>query len=339
MKMSAHQLNTKMGSLRRALVAILVPLPSIVFYLTFLQHYNTFKSSSTTANATTLHAIWIWCFDHPLLLAIFLFFMNVDVLFWIISLIQSSHWMIDLYWTVLPVMLVNYFATHPHSKFNALRSIVMMSLTYTWSIRLSHSYFRRERWQCGAREDWRFTSMRKQYGKRWWWLSFFAVYISQQVLMMGVCLPMYAVHSVDKPWNMWDTTATIICVCGIICAYFADTQLHKFLSKNDELKEHGKPSEAILDKGLWRYSRHPNYFGEQVWWWGLVVFGWNVGYGWTLIGSLMNSLCLAYVTGLVEQRMLKHEYRSNAYQRYQKTTSVWIPWFKLSDEGEKDKNT
>ncbi|KAF5177487.1 Translocase of chloroplast [Thalictrum thalictroides] len=250
--------------------------------------------------------------------------------------------MIDLYWTVLPVMLVNYFATHPQSKFNAMRSMVMISLTWTWSIRLSHSYLRRERWQCGAREDWRFTSMRKQYGKRWWWLSFFAVYISQQVLMMGVCLPMYAVHSVDKPWNMWDTSATLICVCGIICAYFADTQLHEFLSKNDELKEQGNlQSDPILDKGLWWYSRHPNYFGEQVWWWGLVVFGWNVGYGWTLIGSVMNSMCLAYVTGLVEQRMLKHEYRSNAYKRYQKTTSVWIPWFKFSYsyEGETDKNT
>ncbi|KAF9610868.1 hypothetical protein IFM89_025330, partial [Coptis chinensis] len=206
-------------------------------------------------------------------------------------------------------------------------------------IRLSHSYFWREMWQWGAREDWQFTDMREQYGKRWWWVSFFAVYIAQQVLMMGVCLPMYAIHSVEKPWNTWDTIATIICSCGIALAYFADTQLHEFVSRNIILKEQGKPAEIVLKKGLWQYSRHPNYFGEQLWWWGLAVFGWNVGYGWTFIGSLVNSLCLAYVTGLVEQRMLQHDLRANEYIAYQKTTSVWIPWFKLSFKGEKVKNT
>ncbi|KAF9601898.1 hypothetical protein IFM89_023962 [Coptis chinensis] len=157
--------------------------------------------------------------------------------------------------------------------------------------------------------------------------------------MMGVCLPMYAIHSVEKPWNTWDTIATIICSCGITLAYFADTQLHAFVSRNIILKEQGKPAEIVLKKGLWQYSRHPNYFGEQLWWWGLAVFGWNVGYGWTFIGSLVNSLCLAYVTGLVEQRMLQHDLRANEYIAYQKTTSVWIPWFKLSFKGEKVKNT
>lgn len=91
--------------------------------------------------------------------------------------------MIDLYWTVLPVMLVNYYASHPLSQYNVRRSLVVISLVYIWSVRLSHSYFRRERWQWGAREDWRFTSMRKQYGKNWWWVSFFAVYVSQQVIL------------------------------------------------------------------------------------------------------------------------------------------------------------
>ncbi|KAF9600895.1 hypothetical protein IFM89_013802 [Coptis chinensis] len=235
--------------------AILVPLPSIAFYLVFLHHFNI--SKSTTAKATygstgvdgTLHVLWTCSFNHPHLLAVLLFFINVDILFWLISLIQSSHW----------------------------------------------------------------------------------------VLMMGVCLPMYAIHSVEKPWNTWDTIATIICSCGIALAYFADTQLHEFVSRNIILKEQGKPTEIVLKKGLWQY--HHNYFGEQLWWWGLAVFGWNVGYGWTFIGSLVNSLCLAYVVGLVEQRMLQHDLRANEYIAYQKTTSVWIPWFKLSFKGENVKNT
>lgn len=145
------------------------------------------------------------------------------------------------------------------------------------------------------------------------------------------------IHSVNVPLNIWDFVAVIVCICGIVVAYFADTQLHEFVSRNNEFKEAGKPVVANLDEGLWRYSRHPNYFGEQLWWWGLVVFAWNLGQGWTFVGSFVNTLCLGYVTTLVEKRMLKQEFRAEAYRQYQKTTSVWIPWRKSSPTGGKDK--
>lgn len=91
--------------------------------------------------------------------------------------------MIDLYWTVIPVMLVHYYGSHPLADYNRWRSTIAISLTWVWSLRLSHNYFRRENWQWGAREDWRFTDMSSQYGKHWWWVSFFAVYLSQQVVL------------------------------------------------------------------------------------------------------------------------------------------------------------
>ncbi|PIA40875.1 hypothetical protein AQUCO_02400140v1 [Aquilegia coerulea] len=309
-------------NLKNAILAILIPLPSITFYLTFL-HYNNNNYSSS---------LWIWCSHNPFLLANLLFFININLFFWIIGLLQSCHWMIDLYWTVIPVMLSHYYATHPFAKHNLWRSNVVILLTWLWSIRLTHSYFRREKWQWGEREDWRFNEMRIQYGKHWWWISFFLVYVSQQVLLMGICLPIYAVNSIDKAWNSWDSIATFVCLIGIAVAYFADTQLHEFVSKNKIFKELGVDIVPNLDSGLWRYSRHPNYFGEQLWWWGLVIFGWNIGHGWTLIGSFINSMCFAYVTVLVEQRMLKQEFRTKSYRLYQKSTSVWIPWFKLSQK-------
>ncbi|KAL5792102.1 hypothetical protein ACOSP7_000696 [Xanthoceras sorbifolium] len=318
-------------NLKNAVITLLAPVPSILFYLQFLNHHH--------QSHTTNGPFWSWCYHHPLLLANVLFFFNVNVLFWIISHIQNSHWMIDLYWTVIPVMLVHYYATHPLSQYNHWRSKIVMVLTWVWSLRLSHNYMRREKWQWGAREDWRFTDMRSQYGKHWWWVSFFTIYLAQQVFLFGVCLPLYAVHLVDKPLNMWDFVAVVICLCGIVVAYFADTQLHQFVTRNNKLKELGKPVELNLDRGLWFYSRHPNYFGEQLWWWGLVIFARNLEQGWTFVGSLINSLCLAYVTILVERRMLKQEYRAEAYKLYQKTTSVWIPWFKSSAVAEKEKST
>ncbi|KAJ0807458.1 hypothetical protein HanOQP8_Chr00c034g0729801 [Helianthus annuus] len=101
----------------------------------------------------------------------------------------------------------------------------------TSSNRLTHSYFRREKRQWGAREDWRFTCLAQQYSKNWWWISFFAIYLNQQVFLIGVCLPMYIVHSINSPWNILDTAAVTVCLPGI-----ADMQLHSFVSQNEKLK-------------------------------------------------------------------------------------------------------
>ena len=159
-----------------------------------------------------------------------------------------------------------------------------------------------------------------------------------QIFLMGISLPFYIIHTVEAPLRIWDFAAISVCLTGIIIAYYADTQLHEFVTENAELKARGKPVVPTLEKGLWMYSRHPNYFGEQLWWWGVGVFAWSLGHGWTFIGALVNTLCLAYVTTLVEERMLKQPFRSEAYQKYQKTTSVWIPWFKSSSlEETKDK--
>ncbi|WJX80475.1 hypothetical protein P8452_63469 [Trifolium repens] len=297
------------------MLAFLAPLPSILLYLLFI-NYSIFTC-------------------HPLLLVNILFFFNVNVLFWLIAQIQSSHWMIDPYWTVIPVMLVHYYSSHPLAHYNCWRSRIVILLTWVWSIRLFHNYFRRENWQWGAREDWRFTDMSQQYGKHWWWASFFSIYLPHQLLLIGLSLPLYVIHSVSHPFNIWDLVAVLVCLSGILLAYFADTQLYNFVINN-------KKKDMVLESGLWYYSRHPNYLGEQLWWWGLVVFAWNLGHGWTFIGPLANTMCLGYVTKLVEQRMLKQENRAEAYRMYQTKTSVWIPCFKFNSSSNlrlKNKNS
>ncbi|CAN4114023.1 unnamed protein product [Withania somnifera] len=244
--------------------------------------------------------------------------------------------MIGLYWMVIPVMLLHFYANHPMAQYNQLRSWIVTILTWIWSIRMIHSYFRRENWELGVKQDWRYTDMSHQYGKNWWWISFFAIYISQQVLQMGICLPLYVVHSVDKPCNFFDFIATVICISGVTIAFYADTQLHNFISTNKKLKQLGQHMVPILDKGLWCYSRHPNYLGEQLWWWGLALFAWSLSQNWIIIGALINSLCLGYVTMLVENKMVRESYRSDAYILYQKKTSVWIPWFKFYEKDKKN---
>ncbi|XP_047323346.1 uncharacterized protein C594.04c [Impatiens glandulifera] len=310
--------------MKNAIVSILVLFPSILFYLSFLRHHN----AATLAGDGSLSPFWSWCVDHPVLLTNLIFFFNVDILFWIIGLVRSNHSMISLYWSIIPVLLSHYYATHPlgMGSYNLLRSRVVTVLTWIWSIRILHNYLRKSSEQLGAREDWRFTDMGHQYGSSWWWASFFSIYVSQQVLLLGTCMPLYVVHSIDKPLNLWDFAAVTICIFGIVMAYVADTELHQFMAKNRSLKNEGKPVVPVLDKGLWGYSRHPNYLGEQIWWYGLALFAVGLGFGLkAFIGPILNSLCLAYVTMLVEDRMVKQEHRAEAYSLYKKRTPVWIP--------------
>ena len=96
------------------------------------------------------------------------------------------------------------------------------------------------------------------------WLECFSYgvcFLSLQMFLIALSLPLYAVHTVNQPLNMWDLVATVVCLCGIVIAYFADTQLYEFVSRNNKLKGLGKPVVFVLDSGLWYYCRHPNYFG------------------------------------------------------------------------------
>lgn len=80
-----------------------------------------------------------------------------------------------------------------------------------------------------------------------------------------------------------------------------------------------------LGAGLWQFSRHPNYFFEQLFWWALGLFGASLGAPWVLLGPLFNTACMIQVTKLTEERMLRRPERADMYQEYMRRTSVWVP--------------
>ena len=145
---------------------------------------------------------------------------------------------------------------------------------------------------------------------------------------MGITLPFWAVYSSRAPFGLLDILACVLCLSGIALAYFADTQLYEFVSENERLVFEKKKPKLLLDTGLWRYSRHPNHFAEQLFWWGFSLFAASVGQWWMLIGTFINSAALHVVMDMVEERMLRREERRSLYKEYQRTTSRCIPWFK-----------
>jgi len=276
---------------------------------------------------------------HPVLTLNVFFFVFVNVSFYLIALLQASTWLIDPYWTLIPPLLALFYRFHPsravpqmdtydHAR---VRADIAFMLVCLWSLRLTHSYFRREAWQFGEREDWRFAQYRRQLGPVLWIpASFFMVYVSQQVMLIGLTLPFYAMHFHAENGNLLlDIVATVVCLSGILFAWVADNQLDSFMSRNRFLKSVGKPQVLVLKEGLWRFSRHPNHFGEALWWIGLAIFAIaSGGPWWSVFGFVFNHACDWGVTlHLIEDRMLSRRERREAYKQYQMHTSLLLPLF------------
>lgn len=321
--------------LANAALLVLASAPAMLAYVAVLRgcDWDTAKRAGgvpTWPMPTQSWTLWCsWSHEHPFWLANLLFLICISLFFWLINLVQGSTWLIDPYWTFIPILLAAFYRHHPGAEArDEPRAIVSVSLLLLWSVRLTHSYFRREGWMLGEREDWRFEEMRKKHSQHWWWMSFFAAYFSQQIMLVGICMPLYAVHfASQRTWTLLDTAATIFCLAGIAIAFVADTQLHHFVKNNERLAASRQKKIPVLNTGIWKYSRHPNYVGEQLFWWGMGLFAVGVGWTFALWGAAFNSLVLAIVTVMVEKKMLQKKYRREAFKEYQRCTSVWIPWF------------
>lgn len=270
------------------------------------------------------HPFATFALEQPVLFVSLLFLLNVSVGFWLISLVQRSTWLIDPYWTILPVLIAHFYFAHPALSGDRTRVIACGVLVWVWSLRLTYNYFRRERWQLGAREDWRFAELRSKT-QHFWWIAFFYAFLSQQLMLVGLTLPFYAVAARAVPFDGLDGVLALLALAGIVVAHFADTQLATFMRENEERAARSEPKVQILETGLWRFSRHPNYFGEQLFWWAIAGFGVRVGMAWTLAGTVLNTVVLAVVTVLTERRIARAPGRAEAFAAYKRRVSVWIP--------------
>lgn len=146
-------------------------------------------------------------------------------------------------------------------------------------------------------------------------------------MLVGISAPTHYAHTSSAPWGSFlDAAAAALSIGGILCAYVADTQLAAFVEGNKRRREAGKPIVQLLDSGLWRHSRHPNYLGEQMYWWGMALFAVAAGHPEAVWGTILNSFVLLYVTCMTEAKMLREwaPERASLYRQYQRTTSMWL---------------
>lgn len=174
--------------------------------------------------------------------------------------------------------------------------------------------------EIGHGEDKRYSALREKLGKHFWWLSYFIVFLPAMALNMLLGYLIYAFINAPKSnihhISYWVGIATMVC-SGLFAA-IADLQKYNFTTAK---KNEGK----VVDVGLWSLSRHPNYLGEFVYWWGVYLVNFSVGILWTIIAPLIFSFLILFVTGvpLMERRM-RDEY-GEKYEDYRRRVPIFFP--------------
>jgi steroid 5-alpha reductase family enzyme len=237
-------------------------------------------------------------------------------LLWLISLIMKNSSIVDIFWGAGFVITGwVYFILTPDGYLP--RKILLCTLVTIWGLRLSIHIFNRNK---GKPEDFRYQTWRQEAGRKWVWLSFFKVFLTQGVLLAIISTPLLAAQWKGSPnhFTFLDVVGVVVWGIGFTFEALGDLQLARFIS-NPENK--GK----LMVSGVWQYTRHPNYFGDSAQWWGYFLIALAAGGWWTVFSPIIMTYLLVNVSGvaLLEKSMQKKP----GYDEYKRKTNSFIPWF------------
>ena len=223
---------------------------------------------------------------------------------WLLSLVLRDASIADIAWGPIFVAVAAIGAAFGAGWPG--RQLLVLAMVALWGLRLGWHIYRRNR---GKGEDPRYASWREAHGEAWWWVSLFRVFLLQGAVLWVVSLPIQLAMTLPgrAAFTAWDALGELIWAAGFLTEAIADAQLRAF--KRDPA------SSGVLDDGLWRWSRHPNYFGEAVLWWGIWLPSLSVPWGWAAVVSpILMTLLLRYVSGVpLAERLMEDRPGWDAY--------------------------
>lgn len=233
---------------------------------------------------------------------------------WIVSVAIRDASIVDIFWGIGFVVVA---LSNARAGGYAPRKLLVEALVTVWGLRLATHLYLRNR---GHGEDPRYKAMRRRWGPRFPWVSLVTVYALQGALLWVVSLPVQVAMVSPTPRRITtlDVVGAVVCLVGLTFETAGDLQLTRFRSD---------PANAgkVMDSGLWRYTRHPNYFGDAVVWWGIGLISLATpGRPWAVIGPAVMTVLLLRVSGvaLLERRMARTRPQ---YADYVARTSSFVP--------------
>ena len=234
---------------------------------------------------------------------------------WLVSLLLRDSSIVDAFWGVGFVTIALSVAAAAPSAL-APRAWLLGVLVLVWGFRLSHYIFWRNK---GKGEDYRYRKWREEAGAAWWWRSYFKVFLLQGVVMWLVAAPVVAVvgRASQRPLNWVDALGAAVWLAGFFFEAAGDWQLARF-------KADPSNKGRLFTGGVWRYTRHPNYFGDAAVWWGHYLIAVASGAWWTIYSPVLMTYLLVRVSGV---SMLESAMRDSkpGYREYIESTSAFFP--------------
>jgi steroid 5-alpha reductase family enzyme len=246
-------------------------------------------------------------FDALILLAI------AASLTWLISLPLRNVSIVDSIWSLMLFLAGVSYALDSDPR--APRMSIVLWLLAIWAFRLALYITARN---AGHGEDRRYQDIRKRNDPGFAWKSLYLVFLLQAVLAWIVSLPLLGAMAALAPLGIVDWLGVALWGVGFTFETLGDWQLARF-------KRNPANAGAVMDRGLWRYTRHPNYFGEFCIWWGFWLLAAGAGAWWSLPGPVLMTVLLLRVSGvsLLEQDIGK---RRPLYADYVLKTNAFFPW-------------
>jgi len=231
--------------------------------------------------------------------------------FWLISLLKKDVSIVDSLWPLF--FIIAAVTMFNDQALTSDRALLVLCLVVIWGLRLS-IYITLRHW--GHEEDHRYQSIRSNNQPGFAIKSLYLIFGFQALIAWIIALPLFYTISSAAPLNMLDGLAVLLWLVGMLFESVSDYQLYQF-KKNPENK--GK----ILTQGLWKYSRHPNYFGECLVWWGFFMFALSDFAYLTIISPLLMTFLLLKFSGvnLLEKSMKTRP----GYEHYMQHTNAFIP--------------
>jgi steroid 5-alpha reductase family enzyme len=231
---------------------------------------------------------------------------------WAISVVRRDVSIVDSLWSLLFLSaLLTYLAVTDTA---GLRSVLVTAMVAAWALRLSLYITVRNH---GEPEDRRYQAIRRNNEPHFWFKSLYIVFLLQGFLAWVICLPALAAVSGQTTPGPLDFLGLALWLVGMYFEVVGDWQLARFRRAKRE-------KDAVLDTGLWRYTRHPNYFGEALLWWGVYLIALSAGAWWTVFAPLLMTFLLLRVSGvaLLEKDIAD---RRPAYREYIRRTNAFFP--------------
>jgi len=251
-------------------------------------------------------------FDPALYAAALLAVLAASAATWLASLVKHDVSIVDSLWSLMFLIAALVYAAGVPAL--GARAWLVLTLVAVWALRLSAYITWRNR---GEGEDRRYQAIRRNNEPGFAFKSIYIVFGLQAVLAWIISLPLLAAVGSASPLTVLDYAGIVLWLVGFAFEAGGDWQLARF--KADPANRGG-----VMDRGLWRYTRHPNYFGNACIWWGLFLFALSAGAWWAIVSPLLMTVLLLKISGVA---LLERDIgqRRPAYADYVARTNAFIP--------------